>query len=139
MIRDKSLQPSQSAWLESFYQSNSCTKGKRLDVSLDLTFRLILMSRFLITIGLEKVIFPYLKQAKASLKYPKEQMSLIIMDTFKGQNNNVILDLCEKHLCQVVIIPHNLTNKFQLLDITVSKLAKSFISNKYNKWFSKQV
>ena len=32
----------------------------------------------------EKVIFPYLKQAKASLKYPKEQMSLIIMDTFKG-------------------------------------------------------
>ena len=87
----------------------------------------------------EKVIFPYLKQAKASLKYPKEQMSLIIMDTFKGQDNDVILDLCEKHMCQVVIVPHNLTNKFQPLDITVNKPAKSFISNKYNEWFSKQV
>ena len=87
----------------------------------------------------EKVIFPYLKQAKASLKYPKEQMSLIIMDTFKGEDNDVILDLCEKHMCQVVIVPHNLTNKFQPLDITVNKPAKSFISNKYNEWFSKQV
>ena len=61
---------------------------------------------------LEKIIFPYLKQAKASLKYPKEQMSLIIIDTFKGQDKDVILDLCEKHMCKVVIAPHNLTNKF---------------------------
>ena len=53
---------------------------------------------------LEKVISPYLKQAKASLKYPKEQMSLTIMDTFKGQDNDVILDLCEEHMCQVVIV-----------------------------------
>ena len=86
----------------------------------------------------EKVIFPYLKQAKASLKYPKEQMSLIIMDTFKGEDNDVILDLCEKHMCQVVIVPHNLSNKFQPLDIAINKPAKSFISHKYNEWFSKQ-
>ena len=87
----------------------------------------------------EKVIFPYLKQAKASLKYPKEQMSFIIMDTLKGQDNDVILHLCEKHMCQVVIVSHNLTNKFQPLGIIVNKPAKSFISNKYNEWFSKQV
>ena len=87
----------------------------------------------------EKVIFPYLKQAKASLKYPKEQMSFIIMDTLKGQDNDVILDLCEKHMCQVVIVSHNLTNKFQPLGIIVNKPAKSFISDKYNEWFSKQV
>ena len=72
----------------------------------------------------------------ASLKCPKEQMSLIIMDTFKGQDNDVILDLCQKNFCQVVIVPHNLTNWFQPLDITVNKPVKSFISNKYNEWFS---
>ena len=87
----------------------------------------------------EKVIFPYLKQAEASLKYPKEQMSLIIMDNFKRQDNDVILDLCGKHICQIVIVPHNLTNKFQPLNITINKPAKSFISNKHNEWFSKQV
>ena len=41
----------------------------------------------------------------------------------------------QKALCQVVIVPHNLTNKFQSLDITLNKPAKSFISNKYNEWF----
>ena len=87
----------------------------------------------------QKVIFPYLKNVKLSKKYPKEQMSLIIMDMFKGQNNDIVLNLWKKHFCQVVIVPHNLTNKFQPLDITVNKPAKSFISNKYNEWFAEQV
>ena len=69
----------------------------------------------------QKVIFPYLKNVKLSKKYPKGQMSLIIMNTFKEQDNDIVLNLCKKHFCQVVIIPHNLTNKFQPLDITVNK------------------
>ena len=44
-----------------------------------------------------------------------------------------------KVFCQVVIVPHNLTNRFQPLDITVNKPGKSFISNKCNEWFSMQV
>ena len=87
----------------------------------------------------QKVIFPYLKNVKLSKKYPKEQMLFIIMDTFKGQDNDIVLNLCKKHFCQVAIVPHNLTNKFQPLDITVNKPAKSFISNKYNEWFAEQV
>ena len=61
------------------------------------------------------------------------------MDTFKGQENDIVLDLCKKHFCHVVIVPHNLTNKFQPLDITVNKPAKFFISNLYNEWFVAQV
>ena len=60
------------------------------------------------------------------------------MDTFEGKDSDGILDLCEKHMCKVVILPHKLTNKFQPLDNTVNEPAKSFISNKYNDWFSKQ-
>ena len=33
------------------------------------------------------VIFPYLTAKKKDLDYPKDQRSLIIMDTFKGQDN----------------------------------------------------
>ena len=66
-------------------------------------------------------------------------MSLIFMDTFKGRDNDVILDLCVKHMCHVLIVPHNLKNKFKPLDITVNKPAKSFILNKYNEWFSKEI
>ena len=61
------------------------------------------------------------------------------MDAFNRQDTDGILDLCGKHMCQIVIVPHNLTNKFQLLGTTVNKPAKSFISNKYNEWLSKQV
>ena len=50
----------------------------------------------------------------------------------------MILDLWEKDMCQVVIVPHNFTNKFQPLDITLDKTVKPFILNKYNECFSKQ-
>ena len=40
---------------------------------------------------------------------------------------------------KIVIIPHNLTNKFQPLDISVSKAAKPFISDKYNFWLTNEV
>ena len=61
------------------------------------------------------------------------------MDTFRGQDNKVLKELFDENFCKVVIVPHNLTNKFQSLDISVNKPAKAFISNKYNSWFWKQV
>ena len=85
------------------------------------------------------IIFPYLEKVNVNLKYPKEQLSLIIMDTFKAQDNEAVLELCQKNNCEVIIVPYSLTNKFQPLDITVNKPAKSFISNSYNEWFSQQV
>ena len=50
------------------------------------------------------------------------------MYTVERQDNDVILDLCQNHFCQVVIVPHNLMNRFQPLDITVNKPVKSFKS-----------
>ena len=41
-----------------------------------------------VTEHFEKVIFPFLDQIKERMGYPKEQMSLVIMDTFKGQDND---------------------------------------------------
>ena len=61
------------------------------------------------------------------------------MDTFKGQGNKVLTDLCKQNFCHVVTIPHNLANKFKPLDITVNKPAKSFIVNKCNAWFADEV
>ena len=81
-----------------------------------------------------KTVFPHFKNVRKAKGYPDEQMSLIIMDTFKGQGNNELAKLCRKNSCALIIVPHNLINKFQSLDITVDKPAKSFIKDKYNKW-----
>ena len=61
------------------------------------------------------------------------------MDTFKGQDNDTLKRLCTENSCDVVIVPHNLTNNFQPLDLSINKAAKSFIQNKYNDWFADQV
>ena len=46
---------------------------------------------------------------------------------------------CAKSSFEIVIISHNLTNKFQSLDISANKAAKSFISDKCNAWLANEV
>ena len=86
----------------------------------------------------KKIIFPYLK-SKKEFGYPKEQYSLIVMDTFKGQDNADIKRFCLKNDCELVIVPYNLTNKFQPLDIFVNQKAKKFVSHKFNTWYADRV
>ena len=43
------------------------------------------------------IIFPYLSVKKKELGYPEDQRSLIIMDTFKGQDNDEMKRLCAKN------------------------------------------
>ena len=87
----------------------------------------------------KKIVLPYFKNVRKVKGYPDEQMSLIIMDTFKGQGNDEVAKLCRSNNCALIVVPHNLTNKFQPLDITVNKPAKSFIKDKYNMWYPEQV
>ena len=46
---------------------------------------------------------------------------------------------CAKNYCEIVIIPHNLMNIFQRLDISVNKAGKSFISDKFNAWVANEM
>ena len=51
------------------------------------------------------------------------------MNTFKGQDNAEIKELCSKNQCELVIVPHKLTHKFQPYDITIKQK-----SHKFNTW-----
>ena len=61
------------------------------------------------------------------------------MDTFKGQDNEVMKSLCNKNNCELVIVPHNLTNKFQPLDLTINQKEKKYVSSKFNEWYAERV
>ena len=76
----------------------------------------------------EKVILPYLDQTKENMGYSKVQMSLVIMDMFKEQVNNETRELCARNNCEIVIAPHNLTNRFQPLDFSGLRSAKTYVS-----------
>ena len=75
----------------------------------------------------DEIIFPYVQPIKEEKGLPQEQNSLVIVGTFKGQDNGIIKEFCPKNSCENVIIPYNLTNKFQPLDFTANKTAKAFI------------
>ena len=42
-------------------------------------------------------------------------------------------------MIELVIVPHNLTNKFQPLDISINQKAKKFVSHKFNTWYADRV
>ena len=72
------------------------------------------------------------KKVRRSIGCQDHHIPLVMIDTFKGQYNDTIDNLCANNNCAVVIVPHNLTNKFEPLNIAVNKPAKCFISEKYN-------
>ena len=59
-------------------------------------------------------------------------MGLVTMDTFKGQDNKEVAKLCRENNYVLIIVPHILTNKLQLLHITINKPARRFNKEKYN-------
>ena len=61
------------------------------------------------------------------------------MDTFKGQDNEAMKSLRNKNNCELVIVPHNLTNKFQPLDLTINQKAKKYVSSKFNEWYAESL
>ena len=69
-----------------------------------------------------KVIFPFLQKTKHKSCYPKKLMSLFIMDTFKGQSNNILKRSCAKKIFQAAIVPQNVTKTFlQISNIFLNK------------------
>ena len=56
------------------------------------------------------------------------------MDTFKGQDNDILKELSSENNCEIVIVPYNRTNKFQPLDTVLSanKTAEVLMQNQYN-------
>ena len=61
------------------------------------------------------------------------------MDTFRREDNDTLREQCGENNCDIMIVSHNLTNKFHFLDLSVNKVAKSSIKYKYNDWFADQV
>ena len=61
------------------------------------------------------------------------------MDTFQRQINGILKEFCSKNRSEIVIVLHNLNNKFEPLDLTVNKAANNLILNRHKEWFSDQI
>ena len=69
----------------------------------------------------------------------QEQAALAIFDHFKGQLTDNVVALLEKHNIQSVIVPPNCTDRLQPLDLTVNRVAKSFLQCQFREWYATEV
>lgn len=86
----------------------------------------------------KEVIIPYIESERKRLALP-EQRALVLMDVFRGQMTDAVLNYLEQNLLCCEKIPANMTRYFQPLDLTVNGEAKKFISRKFSLWYSNQI
>ena len=88
---------------------------------------------------IEKVLVPYVKKTREELRLRSTKKWLLIADVFRGQWTDKVKQLITKYHGKMVPVPHNMTNHFQPLDLTVNRSCKSFLRNKAQEWYAEQV
>ena len=88
---------------------------------------------------ISKIIVLYLTEKKAKLKLPNNQQALAIIDRFRGQCTEEVLQLLQQHNIDIVYVPANCTGLLQPLDLSISKLAKDFLRGKFQEWYADQI
>ena len=85
------------------------------------------------------IINPYVKEERKRLGRNSDQMALLIIDLFRGQMTEPVLNILKKYNICLIKVPANMTDIFQLLDLTVNRSAKSFFKRKFTQWYSSQI
>ena len=87
---------------------------------------------------IENIILPYIRRMREVLGQ-ESAPAIIIMDNFKGQITDQIVQLLSANNVHVVLIPPNCTDQLQPMDLSVNKPAKEFLRSKFSDWYSEQV
>jgi len=87
----------------------------------------------------EKIILPYIKDKRRSLKLPGDYPGLLIFDNFKAQCTSDLLKLLNDNYINVTLVPANCTDRLQPLDLSVNKAAKEYLRGEFQTWYVKQI
>ena len=81
---------------------------------------------------------PYLTRERERLNRPTQKAPVII-DVFRGQITDKVLDHFKENSIATVFIPANMTCHLQPLDLTVNGYAKKYCKKKFNEWYMEQI
>ena len=90
---------------------------------------------------LQEVIIPYLEQERKLLQLPANHPALLIMDVFKGQTTNNLLQLLQENDIILQTVPANLTYLFQPLDVQggPNGYVKRMMKKKCSTWYANEI
>ena len=86
---------------------------------------------------IKHIIVPYLWKTRENVG--EDKTALVIIDNFKGQITESVIQLLEDHNVHVCTLPPNTTNLLQLMDISVNKPAKDYFRARFDEWYSQEV
>ena len=88
---------------------------------------------------IQKIIVPYISQARKDLDLPIIFPSLAIFDCFRGQTTPKIIDLLEQNNIRVVQVPAHCTDKLQPIDVSLNKPVKDEMRRQFHEWYAHEV
>ena len=61
------------------------------------------------------------------------------MDVFPGQIPDDVISLLRDNNIHYILVPNNMTQTFQPLDLTVNKHCKSYLKRLFSEWYAQQI
>ena len=87
---------------------------------------------------ISEVIVPYVDEQRKTLG-DANQAALLIIDVFRGQMTDPVVEAPKENKIILVKIPPNMTHIYQPLDLTVNRSAKAFFKRKFTEWYSQEI
>ena len=86
---------------------------------------------------MHEIVIPYVNEERKI--GDADQYALFIWDVFRGQKTEAVTSLLQEKKILNEYVPNNMTDYFQVLDLTVNKWVKDFMKQKFNEWFATQL
>ena len=87
---------------------------------------------------INEITIPYVQSQRKELGKPR-QAALVIMDVFRGQITDDVISLLRDNNIHYVLVPNNITQRFQPLHLTVNKHCKSYLKRLFWEWYVQQI
>ena len=88
---------------------------------------------------IKEIIIPHVKSVRELHGHSTDKPALLIPDNFKGQSTDDGLWLLESNNIFVCFIPPNCTDRLQPMDLSVNKVVKNHLREKFESWYADQV
>lgn len=87
---------------------------------------------------IDSILIPYIAAERERLGDPN-QRALLIFDVFRAHLTDSVVQKLLEHNIHYVLVPPNLTNLYQPLDVSVNRAAKSTIHKLYSAYYREEV
>ena len=87
---------------------------------------------------INEIIIPYVQSQRKELGKPKQAV-LVIIDKFRDQITNDVISILRINIIHCVLVPNNMTQLFQPVDLTVKKHCKSYLKRLFSELYAQQI